>query len=59
MLTASLLSISDWNGDASRNQWTWNTQRRGYTVSFNAPAPYEIEKQVTVSLEALDNANEN
>lgn len=58
VLSWSDLTISDWAGDGSRNQWTWDSQRRGYDVSFDAPASYEIEKQVTVSLESVDNPNE-
>jgi hypothetical protein len=58
VLTASNLIISDWLGDGSRHQYTWDSQRRGYDVSFAAPAPYEVEKTVTVTFEAVDNPNE-
>jgi hypothetical protein len=59
VLTASNLIISDWLGDGSRHQYTWDSQRRGYDVSFAAPASYEVEKTVTVTFEAVDNPNEN
>lgn len=59
ILTSTDLAITDWLGDASRNQYTWNSNRRWYEVSFPAPAPYEIEKQVTVTIEVTDNPNEN
>lgn len=59
LLSWSDLIVSDWIWDGSRNQWTWNSNRRWYNVSFLAPAAYEIEKQVTVSLQAVDNPNEN
>lgn len=59
VLTASNLIINDWLWDWSRNQYTWDSQIRGYEVSFAAPAAYEIEKLVTVSLQATDNPNEN
>lgn len=58
VLTASNLVISDWLGDWSRHQYTWNSKRRGYDVSFAAPAAYEVEKTVNVVFEAVDNSNE-
>ncbi len=58
VLTASNLIIVDRSGDWSRHQYTWNSKRRGYEVSFAAPAAYEVEKTVTVSFEAVDNPNE-
>lgn len=58
VLTASNLIIVDWLGDWTRNEYTWNSKRRWYDVSFVAPAPYEIEKTVTVNFEVVDNANE-
>ncbi len=57
-LSGSSLNISDWYWDASHNQWTWNSKRRWYTVSFNAPAPYEVEKEISISLQTIDNPNE-
>ncbi len=59
VLTSNDLVIVDWFGDWTRNEYTWNSKRRGYEVSFAAPASYEIEKQVTVTFEVADNANEN
>lgn len=53
------LNIALWTGDASHNRYTWNSKDRGYTLYFDPPAPYEIEKLVTVSYQAVDNPNEN
>lgn len=58
VLSGSSLTVTDWAGDGSRNQLTWNSKRRGYNVSFAAPASYEVEKLVTVTLQATDNPNE-
>lgn len=52
------LTITAWTGDASHNQWTWDTERRWYVVSFAAPTSYPVEKQITVTLQAVDNPNE-
>ena len=38
---------------------TWDSERRWYNVSFNAPFLYEVEKQVTVNISVIDNPNEN
>lgn len=59
VLTASNLAIVDWAGDTLHHQYTWNSKTRWYDVSFSAPAPYEIEKLVTVVFEVADNPNEN
>jgi len=53
------LSISDWNWDSTKNAWTWDSERRWYNVSFNAPFTYEVEKEVTVNVSVSDNQNEN
>ena len=52
------LNISDWDWDSTKNALTWDSERRWYNVSFDAPFPYEVEKQVNVSIVALDNPNE-
>lgn len=59
VLSGSSLNITDWNWDWSRNQLTWNNNRRWYNVSFDPPAPYEIEKRVSVVLNSTDNPNES
>ena len=41
------------------NRYTRDSADRGYNVSFSAPAPYEIEKLVTVTVQAADMPNEN
>lgn len=52
------LNISDWNWDSTMNALTWDSERRWYNVSFDAPFSYEVEKQVSVSIVVLDNPNE-
>lgn len=59
ILSGSSLTTSAWTGDASKNKYTRNSKDRWYIVSFPAPAPYEIEKLITVSVSERDNANEN
>jgi hypothetical protein len=59
ILSWSALNVSPWAGDGSRNRYTRDSQNRWYTVNFNAPAPYEIEKLITVQVTERDNANEN
>lgn len=58
VLSGADLTIVDWTGDASRNQWTWDSERRWYAVSFANPASYEVEKLINVTLESTDNPNE-
>lgn len=58
ILSGNSLTVTDWAWDGSRNQLTWNSKRRWYNVSFAAPASYEVEKLVTVTLQATDNPNE-
>jgi len=53
------LTVAAWTGNGSINQYTWDSATRGYVISFAAPAPYEIEKQITVALQATDNPNES
>lgn len=57
--TATNLNITPWTGTSSINQYTRDSEDRWYTVNFPAPAPYEIEKLVTVTVQAIDNPNEN
>lgn len=52
------LNISDWNWTTSMNALTWDSERRWYYVSFDAPFPYEVEKKVTVNISVADNPNE-
>jgi hypothetical protein len=53
------MNITTWMGTSTINRYTRDSVDRGYTVSFPAPAPYQIEKLVTVSLSGRDNPNEN
>lgn len=53
------LNISDWNWDSTKNALTWDSERRWYNVSFDAPFDYEIEKEITVNISVTDNPNEN
>lgn len=53
------LTVSDWNWTTDKNALTWDSERRWYNVSFNAPFPYEVEKKVTISVSVSDNPNEN
>ena len=53
------LSISNWDWTTSVNALTWDSERRWYNVSFDAPFSYEVEKQVNVSISVTDNPNEN
>ena len=59
ILTWSRLSITPRTGDAQKNRYTRDSENRWYAVHFAPPAPYEIEKEITVILEAKDNPNEN
>ncbi|MFA7298569.1 MAG: hypothetical protein WC010_02885 [Candidatus Absconditabacterales bacterium] len=53
------VSITERTGDAGHNMLTRQNKIRGYTLSFPAPAPYEIEKLVTVNISVTDNPNED
>ena len=58
-LTATDMNIITRTGDSGKNRYTWDSEDRWYNVSFPAPYPYEIERLVTVSMQATDNPNEN
>jgi len=58
IFTGNDLSIITWTGNTNINQFTRNSKERGYVVSFPAPAPYEIEKLVTLTIVWADNHNE-
>lgn len=59
ILTWNHLNIIPRTGDTQKNRYTRDSENRWYLVNFPAPAPYEIEKKVSVILEATDNPNEN
>lgn len=52
------LNISNWTWTTDKNALTWDSERRWYNVSINPLFPYEVEKQVTVSISVSDNPNE-
>lgn len=58
VLSWSDLNIILWTGDTTHNRYTWDSQDRGYRISFAPPVAYEIEKQVTVTGQVVDNPNE-
>ena len=57
--TAANLNITTWLWNSSINRYTRDSKDRWYAVNFPAPAPYEIEKLVTVNVQWVDNPNEN
>ena len=59
VLTQANLNITPWTGNGSINADTRDSADRWYMVNFAAPDPYEIEKLVTVTIQATDNPNEN
>lgn len=59
VLTQADLITTPWAWDGSKHRYTRDSADRWYTVSFSAPAQYEIEKLVTVMIQASDNPNEN
>lgn len=52
------LNISNWNWTSGKNELTWDSERRWYNVSFDAPFPYEVEKEIVIKVSVSDNANE-
>lgn len=44
-----------WWWNTSNNRYTWDNKDRWYTVTFNNPFGYEIEKEVTMVVYANDN----
>jgi len=56
-LSGSALHLVTWTWDATRNQITWDNYDRGYTLWFDPPMSYEVEKQVFVTGIAVDNPN--
>ena len=52
------LHLLTWTGNVNSNSLTWDNHNRGYTLWFDPLYPYEIEKQVNVTLQAVDNPNE-
>ncbi len=52
------LNISNWNWTSGKNALTWDSERRWYNVSFDAPFPYEVEKEIVIKVSVSDNANE-
>ncbi|OQB41411.1 MAG: hypothetical protein BWY04_00829 [candidate division CPR1 bacterium ADurb.Bin160] len=40
----------DFYTGSNPSEWTWNSKRRGYWVEFQNTIPFEIEKQVTITI---------
>ena len=47
----------DFYTGSNPSEWTWNSKRRGYWVEFQNTIPFEIEKQVTITITWYDNYN--
>ncbi|MFZ2150975.1 MAG: hypothetical protein WAZ12_03340 [Candidatus Absconditicoccaceae bacterium] len=58
ILSGSSLTISDFTGNGSINKFTWDSEIRGYNISFSPPSPYPVEKQISITITAKDKANE-
>lgn len=58
ILSGSTLQTLAWTGATDKNQYTRDSKERGYLIGFSAPAPYEVEKLVTITIVGADNPNE-
>lgn len=52
-----ILNIYPYTGSELPNKWTWHSMDRGYWVEFQNEIPFEIEKQVTITITWYDNEN--
>lgn len=52
-----ILNIYPYTGSEFPNRRTWNSLDRGYWVEFKNEIPFEIEKQVTITVSGYDNYN--